>query len=126
MNLTDPIESVLEKHDGVHLDSHIIHLCTWSDVVKNDLRKVLGRDDEFINTTLHTLIGGALDGNGRYHYQSHPNEPDSKEMFSANYVRTQCLLAEWLCIYRAVNVYLDATWYRDDEIDLDNFAFGTG
>ena len=123
---TDPIESVLNNLEGAHLDGHIIHLCTWSDVVKNDLRKALDRDDSFINKTLEALINGALDQNGRYHYKSGEGIEDDKEQFSANYVRVQCLLSEWLCIYRAVNVYLDATHYRDDEIDLDNFSFQTG
>lgn len=126
MPLTDPIESVLDKLNGAHLDGHIIHLCTWSDVVKNDLRKTLDRDDEFINKTLSALINGALDQNGRYHYKSSQNPEDDKEQFSASYVRVQCLLSEWLCIYRAVNVYLDSAYYRDEEIDLDNFSFETG
>lgn len=123
---TDPIESVLDKLEGAHLDGHIIHLCTWSDVVKNDLRKVLDRNDEFINKMLAALIEGALDQNGRYHYKLSESAEDDIEQFSASYVRVQCLLSEWICIYRAVNVYLDASHYRDEEIDLDNFSFQTG
>ena len=123
---TDPIESVLNKLEGARLDGHIIHLCTWSDVVKNDLRKTLDRDDAFINKTLAALISGALDQNGRYHYKSSDSAEDTKEQFSGNYVRVQCLLSEWLCIYRAVNVYLDATHYKDDAIDLENFSFEAG
>ena len=122
----DPIEEALNKLEGAYLDGHIIHLCTWSDVVKNDLRKALDRDDAFINKTLAAIIDGALDQNGRYHYKSSDSAEDSKEQFSANYVRVQCLLSEWLCIYRAVNVYLDATHYKDDAIDLENFTFKVG
>lgn len=124
--MADPIESVLDEYEGVHLDDHLVQLCTWSDVVKNDLRKILNRDDAFINKTLHVLIGGALDRNGRYHYQSGDAEQDQLEQFSANYVRVQCLLAEWLCIFRAVKVYLDGKIDRDEELDLDNFVFQTG
>lgn len=126
MPMIDPIESVLDEYDGVHLDDHLVQLCTWSDVIKNDLRKILKRDDAFINKTLDTLIKGALDRNGRYHYQSSDNEQDHLEQFSANYVRVQCLLAEWLCVYRAVKVYLDGKIERDGEVDLDNYVFKSG
>lgn len=124
MQHTDPIESVLDGLNGVRLDDHIVHLCSWSDVVKNDLRKALDRDDDYINKTLTTLIKGALDSNGRYHHRS--AEGDEKAGYSANYVRVQCLLAEWLCIYRAVKVYLDGSNKSDDEVDLDNFSLQTG
>lgn len=123
-DLIDPIERVLNENDGIHLDDHLIHLCTWSDVVKNDLRKSLKRDDVFINRTLRTLIDGALDRNGRYLYQLSDTPQDQEEVFSARYVRVQCLLAEWLCVYRAVSVYIDASIGRQENIDLDNFEFG--
>lgn len=125
-SMTDPVESVLNEYEGVHLDDHLVQLCTWSDVVKNDLRKTLKRDDAFVNKTLHALIEGALDRNGRYHYQSSNGEEDQLEQFSASYVRVQCLLAEWLCVYRAVKVYLDGKIERDEEPDLENFVFQTG
>ena len=124
--MIDPIELLLEEIDGNLMDNYLIHLCSWSDVVKNDIRKDLKRDDVYINTTLHALLQGAIDRNGRYHYHTPKGADETEDAFSPHYVRVQCLLSEWLCIYRAVAIYIDAqrefsgTASQDD---FEEFAF---
>lgn len=105
--IPDPIERLLEENEGHSLDNFLIHLCSWSDVVKNDLRKALGKDNQTINRTLTRLLDGAIDVMGRYQYQAKPSEAAAGTTYSAQYVQIQCLLSEWLCVYRAISVYLE-------------------
>ena len=121
--LIDPIELLLEEIDGGYMDNYIVHLCSWSDVVKNDLREALNRHNESINKALHKLLTGAVDGNGRYSYDIPKGAQDKAEAFSGQYVRVQCLLSEWLCIYRAVAIYIDAQREFEGQVDLENFKF---
>ena len=122
----DPIELLLEEVEGGHMDNYLIHLCSWSDVVKNDIRKSLKREDGYINQTLHALLHGAIDRNGRYHYHTPKGTKENDDSFSPHYVRVQCLLSEWLCIYRAVAIYIDAHHEfsgNEDGADLSDFEF---
>lgn len=124
--LIDPIELLLEELDGGLMDNYLIHLCTWSDVVKNDIRKALKRDDDYINKTLHALLRGAIDRNGRYHYHTPKEAGENDHAFSPHYVRVQCLLSEWLCIYRAVAIYTDAQHEFEESAgkgDFEEFEF---
>jgi hypothetical protein len=107
----DPFEALLDEKEGGRLDGHLIHLATWSDVIRTDLRKALGREDSFLNQTLNALLDSGLGHKGRYVFKLHGREVEGQESYSANYVRVQCLLAEWITVYRSAAVYVDS--HRD-------------
>ncbi len=64
--LEDPIVTLIAEIGGLgSVDDFIAHICTLSDVVKNDMKRALEWDEAVINNKLHTLIKGSLDKNGR-------------------------------------------------------------
>ena len=105
--LEDPIVTLIAEIGSLgSVDDFIVHICTLSDVVKNDMKRALEWDEAVIDNKLHTLIKGSLDKNGRY--RERPIEVASivGENFSNTYVESQCLLTEWVSIYRTLRVYL--------------------
>ena len=103
----DPIVALIEELGGLdHVDGFIAHIISLSDVVKNDMKRNLEWDEVVINHKLHSLIQGSLDRNGRYRERPIETMAHAGEKFSNTYVESQCLLTEWVSIYRTLRVYL--------------------
>ena len=107
MVFADPIIALLEDDSGMELaDDFISHLISLSDVVKNDMRKLLDWDESVIDSKLCDIVAARLDKNGRYRERPLEASGEPGEKFSKTYIDSQCLLTEWLAIYRALRVYL--------------------
>ncbi len=103
----DPIIELLENNCGVDLgDDFVSHLVSLSDVVKNDMKKFLEWDENVINLKLHEIVTSGLDKNGRYRERPLEVAGDEHQKFSIPYIDSQCLLTEWLAIYRTLRVYI--------------------
>tara|TARA_R110000787_G_scaffold8810_2_gene30235 strand:- start:54 stop:410 length:357 start_codon:yes stop_codon:yes gene_type:complete len=102
----DPIIELIESAGGVAaLDDFVTHLVSLSDVVKNDMRKKLDWDDNTVHSKLWGIIKSGLDKNGRYRERPIELTAEPHQKFSRSYIDTQCLLTEWLNIYRALRAY---------------------
>ncbi len=67
IEFADPIIALLEDNGGMETaDDFIIHLASLSDVVKNDMRKLLDWDESVIDAKLCDIVAARLDKNGRY------------------------------------------------------------
>ncbi len=107
MEFADPIIALLEDNGGMDLaDDFIIHLVSLSDVVKNDMLKHLEWDQTTIHAKLCDIVATRLDKNGRYRERPLEIASEPGDKFSLIYIESQCLLTEWLAIYRALRVYL--------------------
>lgn len=103
----DPIMELLESSCGVDLgDNFVAHLVSLSDVVKNDMRKFLEWDESVIHLKLHEIVTSGLDRNGRYRERPLEVAGEEHQKFSVLYIDSQCLLTEWLAIYRTLRVYI--------------------
>lgn len=103
----DPIIELLESNCGVDLgDDFVAHLVSLSDVVKNDMRKFLKWDESVIDLKLHEIVTSGLDRNGRYRERPLEVAGDEHQKFSVPYIDSQCLLTEWLSIYRTLRVFI--------------------
>lgn len=103
----DPIIDLLESAKTIDLgDGFVSHLVSLSDVVKNDMRKFLEWDEGVIHHKLQDIVGSGLDKNGRYRERPLEVASDEGKTFSIPYIDSQCLLTEWLSIYRALRVYI--------------------
>ena len=105
-NSADPIIELIEKSCGIaEIDDFAAHMISLSDVVKNDMRKTLDWDDHTVHSKLRAIIDSGLDRNGRYRERPLEQTADRFQKFSRPYIDTQCLLTEWLNIYRALRAY---------------------
>jgi hypothetical protein len=103
----DPIIALIEELGGLDkVDDFIAHIMSLSDVVKNDMKRALEWDEVVINQKLHSMIKGSLDRNGRYRERPIEAKAHAGEKFSTIYVESQCLLTEWVAVYRTLHVYL--------------------
>ncbi len=103
----DPIIELLESNCGVDLgDNFVSHLVSLSDVVNNDMRKFLEWDESVIHLKLHEIVTTGLDRNGRYRERPLEVAGDEHQKFSVPYIDAQCLLTEWLSIYRTLRVFI--------------------
>jgi len=105
--IPDPILDMIEKNGGMVLaDDFVTHQVSLSDVVKNDMKRNLDWDENTVHSKLWGIINSGLDRNGRY--RERPIEVtagDPHKKYSAAYVEAQCLLTEWLAIYRALRIH---------------------
>jgi len=105
-NDSDPIMGLIEESGGpAAIDDFVSHMISLSDVVKNDMRKMLDWDDETVHAKLWALIGNGLDKNGRYRERPLETTGERHKRYSHLYVDTQCLLTEWIGIYRVLRAY---------------------
>ena len=103
----DPIMELLESNCGIDLgDDFVAHLVSLSDVVKNDMKKFLQWDESVIDLKLHEIVTTGLDRNGRYRERPLEVAGDEHQKFSVPYIDSQCLLTEWLSIYRTLRVFI--------------------
>ena len=103
----DPIIDLIEDYGGVDvIDDFLTHMISLSDVVKNDMRHTLDWDDDTVHSKLWGIIKAGLDRNGRYRNRPLESAGDRGRKFSISYIDSQCLLTEWLSIYRAIRAYL--------------------
>ncbi len=103
----DPIIELLESGCGIDLaDDFVSHLISLSDVVKNDMKKFLDWDESVVHLKLHEIVTSGLDKNGRYRERTLEAASDEDMKFSTPYIEAQCLLTEWLSIYRTLRVYI--------------------
>jgi hypothetical protein len=104
--LADPIIDLIEDYGGVAIiDDFVTHLISLSDVVKNDMRKNLDWDHDTVHSKLWALIESGLDRNGRYRQRPLESLGDRGKKYSPSYIESQCLLTEWLNIYRTIRAY---------------------
>lgn len=104
--IADPIFDLLEEFGGIDIvDDYLTHLISLSDIVKNDMRKFHEWDDATVHAKLWSIINDGLDKNGRYRERSVEKSAEKTQKFSSAYVDTQCLLTEWLNIYRVMRPY---------------------
>ena len=107
IEFADPIIALLEDNGGMDVaDDFIIHLVSLSDVVKNDMVKLLDWDASAIHAKLCDIVAARLDKNGRYRERPLEIASEPGDKFSVIYIESQCLLTEWLAVYRALRVYL--------------------
>ncbi len=103
----DPILRLLEDAGGIDpQDRFMFQLVSLTDVVKNDMKKVLKWDETTINQRLQTLIRTGLDDNLRYRIRPDEKGHGPPIERPLHYTEAQCLLTEWLCLYRTVHLYL--------------------
>lgn len=108
--LADPIIDLIEEYGGAAvLDDFVTHMISLSDVVKNDMRQNLDWDPDTVHSKLWALIKGGLDKNGRYRDRPVEKSADKTQKFSRTYIDSQCLLTEWLNIYRTIRAYCHIT-----------------
>lgn len=109
--ISDPILDLIEEFGDVMLtDPFVTHYISLSDVVRNDMMRNLDWDENTVNSKLWGIINSGLDKNGRY--RERPLEvaaDDPNKKYLPVYVETQCLLTEWLAIYRAFRVHCSTT-----------------
>jgi len=104
----DPLTSIIGLAlERGHFDDHLAQFASLSDVVKNDLKQTMGWNDEQTNNTLHILIDTCTDTISRYRYRPPANAYEEDKRFSSDYVAAQCLLTEWLTLYRVIQTYVD-------------------
>ncbi|MBT5456487.1 MAG: hypothetical protein HN732_19640 [Rhodospirillaceae bacterium] len=104
--LADPIIELIEEFGGDDvIDDFVSHLISLSDVVKNDMRKFLEWDNNTIHSKLLALIESGLDKNGRYRKRPIEEMGERHKKYSLSYIDSQCLLTEWLNIYRLLRAY---------------------
>jgi len=105
--IADPIIDLIAEYSDVALTNNFVpHQISLSDVIKNDMKRQLDWDDDTINIKLWGIIKSGLDKNGRYRERPvEAAESDRHRKYSATYVDSQCLLTEWLAIYRSIRVY---------------------
>ncbi|MFT5438187.1 MAG: hypothetical protein ACI9MJ_000045 [Alphaproteobacteria bacterium] len=102
----DPIIDLIEKSCGIGaIDDFASHMISLSDVVKNEMRKKLNWDDNTVHSKLRAIIESGLDKNGRYSERPLEQAVERHRTFSQSYIDTQCLLTEWLNIYRSLRAY---------------------
>lgn len=105
--LIDPVLQFINDSDGMDPgDDFLIHMITLTDVVKNDMKKTLNWDEVVINNRLHKLIETGLDVNYRYRINTGEKSAGSSKMFPLRYTEAQCLLTEWLGLYRTIRIYI--------------------
>ena len=105
-DLADPIIDLIDEYGGVSiLDDFVTHMISLSDVVKNDMSKNLEWDHNTVHSKLWSLINSGLDKNGRYRDSPLENLGEQNKKFSSSYIESQCLLTEWLIIYRTIRAY---------------------
>ena len=103
----DPIIEPLESNCGVDLgDDFVSHLVSLSDVVDNDMKKFLEWDESVIHLKLHEIVASGLDRNGRYRERPLEDTGEEHQKISVPYIDSQCLLTEWLSIYRTLRVFI--------------------
>ncbi len=106
-DFNDPIVDLLESDCGVDLgDDFVSHLVSLSDVVKNDMRKFLEWEESVIHLKLNEIVSTGLDRNGRYRERPLETTGEENQKFSVPYIDAQCLLTEWLAIYRTLRVFI--------------------
>lgn len=104
--LADPIIDLIEDPEGTAiLDDFVTHMISLSDVVKNDMRRNLDWDENTVHSKLWAIIQGGLDKNGRYTDRPLEHAGDRTKKYSPAYIESQCLLTEWLNIYRTLRAY---------------------
>lgn len=105
--LIDPVLQFINDSDGMDpSDDFLIHMITLTDVVKNDMKKTLNWDEVVINNRLHKLIETGLDVNYRYRINTSEKNAGAGKMFPLRYTEAQCLLTEWLGLYRTIRIYI--------------------
>lgn len=104
--IADPIFDLLEEFGGIDIvDDYLTHLISLSDIVKNDMRKIHDWDDATVHVKLWSIINEGLDKNGRYRERPVEKSAEPHLKYSTSYIDTQCLLTEWLNIYRVMRPY---------------------
>ena len=108
----DPIIQLLgdmgdpeQPDDPGQPDDYIAHLVSLSDIIKTDMRKAMDWNAAVINRKLCDAVSRRLDHNGRYRKRPIETTAAAGEKFSQRYVESQCLLTEWLAVYRALRAY---------------------
>jgi hypothetical protein len=102
----DPIIDLIEESCGIGaIDDFATHMISLSDVIKNEMRKKLYWDDNTVHSKLRAIIESGLDKNGRYSERPLEQAVERYRKFSQSYIDTQCLLTEWLNIYRSLRAY---------------------
>ncbi len=103
----DPILEIIGDSGGIDPgDDFLMHMISLTDVVKNDMKKTLNLGEDVINEKLTTLIETSLDDNQRYKVKPGKMNINGDKMYPLRYTQAQCLLTEWLGLYRMIRVYL--------------------
>ncbi len=103
----DPILEFISDSGGMDPgDDFLMHVISLTDVVKNDMKKTWSLGEDVINEKLTTLIETSLDDNQRYKVKPGKMNINGDRMYPLRYTQAQCLLTEWLGLYRMIRVYL--------------------
>ena len=103
----DPILEFIGDSGGMDPgDDFLMHMISLTDVVKNDMKKSWDLDEDSINERLTTLIKTSLDNNQRYKVKSSEKSINGERTYPLHYTHAQCLLTEWIGLYRMIRVYL--------------------
>ncbi len=103
----DPILEIIGTSGGIDPgDDFLMHMISLTDVVKNDMKKTWNLGEDVINEKLTTLIETSLDDNQRYKVKPGKMNINGDRMYPLRYTQAQCLLTEWLGLYRMIRVYL--------------------
>ena len=106
IEIEDPIIELLERLGGENaMDGYVAHMVSLSDVIKNDMRKLLEWDESVLHTKLRNLVEHGLDKNGRYNDHPMENVDSDQKSFPKTYIEIQCLLTKWLMIYHSLRTY---------------------
>ena len=102
----DPVLEFINDAGGLDpSDDFLMHMISLTDVVKNDMKKALSWSEAVINQRLHALIEIGLDDNFRYRIRPDGKNKNPDRKFSFLYTEAQCLLTEWLGLYRMIRIY---------------------
>jgi hypothetical protein len=105
----DPILEFLGETGGIDpSDDFLMHMISLTDVVKNDMKKSWDLDEDTINERLTRLIETSLDHNQRYKVKPGRTNTDGGKRYPLRYTQAQCLVTEWIGLYRVIRVYLSA------------------
>ena len=103
----DPILEFINDSGGLDPgDDFLMHMISLTDVVKNDMKKTLSVDEETINIRLNKVIETSLDENSRYTFRPSASNVKGNRRYPIVYIQAQCLVTEWLGLYRTIRVYL--------------------
>ncbi len=103
----DPILEFINDSGGLDPgDDFLMHMISLTDVVKNDMKKTLNVDEENINVRLNMVIETGLDENNRYTFRPSARNVNGNRKYPIGYIQAQCLVTEWLSLYRTIRVYL--------------------
>ena len=106
-SVTDPILEFISDSGGMDPgDDFLMHMISLTDVVKNDMKKSWDLDEDSINQRLNMLISSSLDDNQRYKVKSSEKNINGERTYPLRYTHAQCLLTEWIGLYRMIRVYL--------------------